>query len=305
VLAAVHAPIARVLTQPLVALALFVGSFYVLYFSGLFDVALEQHWAHLAMNVHFPLVGALFFWPIVGIDPSPRPLPSIARLGLLFVAIPLHAFFGIAVMSSNEVIGSGFYQQLELPWVDRLADQTTGGGLAWATGEVPMLIVLIALLVQWSRADERTARRDDRRADRDGDRDLVAYNAMLQSLATTGRPTATERPGAGEDGADADRAADDQPAQPRADRGPRLAHGRPRNEGQQDYRGQPAPEHQRWKWYRLARRTRHHVIAAPERSCCDQRQCPEGSRRGLHTRSADRSWRARCETCQGSNRRSA
>lgn len=94
-------------------------------------------------------------------------------------------------MSSNTVIGSGFYQQLELPWVDRLADQTAGGGLAWATGEVPMLLVLVALLVQWSRLDERTARRDDRRADRDGDRDLTDYNAMLRSLAETGR-----RPGA-------------------------------------------------------------------------------------------------------------
>ncbi|MEJ2866087.1 cytochrome c oxidase assembly protein [Actinomycetospora flava] len=188
VLAAVHSPVARVLTHPLVALALFVGSFYVLYFSGLFDVALESHWAHLAMNVHFLLVGLIFFWPIVGIDPSPRQLPPIGRLGLLFVAIPLHAFFGIAVMTSATVIGSGFYQQLEMPWIDRLADQTAGGGLAWATGEVPMLIVLIALLVQWSRADERTARREDRRADRDGDKDLEAYNAMLRSLATTGRP---------------------------------------------------------------------------------------------------------------------
>ncbi|PVZ08301.1 putative copper resistance protein D [Actinomycetospora cinnamomea] len=192
VLAAVHSPVARVLTQPLVALALFVGSFYVLYFSGLFDVALESHWAHLAMNVHFLLVGLLFFWPIVGIDPSPRQLPPIGRLGLLFVAIPLHAFFGIAVMSSETVIGASFYQQLELPWVDRLADQTTGGGLAWASGEVPMLVVLIALLVQWSRADERTARREDRRADRDGDSELAAYNAMLRSLATTGRAEPAE-----------------------------------------------------------------------------------------------------------------
>ncbi|GAA4892767.1 cytochrome c oxidase assembly protein [Actinomycetospora straminea] len=191
VLAAVHSPVARVLTQPLVALALFVGSFYVLYFSGLFEVALASHWAHVAMNLHFLLVGLIFFWPIVGIDPSPRPLPPIGRLGLLFVAIPLHAFFGIAVMSSNTVIGSGFYQQLEMPWIDRLADQTTGGGLAWASGEAPMLLVLVALLVQWSRADERTARREDRRADRDGDADLEAYNAMLRSLATTGRPAST------------------------------------------------------------------------------------------------------------------
>ena len=68
VLAAVHAPIARVLTQPLVALALFVGSFYVLYFSGLFDVALEQHWAHLAMNAHFLLVTINRALPILGID---------------------------------------------------------------------------------------------------------------------------------------------------------------------------------------------------------------------------------------------
>jgi putative copper resistance protein D len=196
VLSAVHSPVARVLTLPLVALALFVGSFYVLYFSGLFDLALEAHWAHLVMNLHFLLVGALFFWPLVGIDPSPRQLPPIGRLGLLFVAIPLHAFFGIAVMSSDAVIGNGFYQQLDLGWVNRLADQSLGGGLAWATGEVPMLLVLIALLVQWSRLDERTARRDDRRADRDGDRDLVAYNAMLRSLAETGRRPDTE-PGPG------------------------------------------------------------------------------------------------------------
>ncbi|GAA4785198.1 cytochrome c oxidase assembly protein [Actinomycetospora chlora] len=189
VLAAVHSPVARVLSHPLVALALFVGSFYVLYFSGLFDAALESHWAHIAMNVHFLAVGLLFFWPIVGVDPSPRQLPPIGRLGLLFVAVPLHAFFGIAVMSSNTVIGSSFYQQLEMPWVDRLADQTAGGGLAWATGEAPMLLVLIALLVQWSRADERQARQGDRRAERDGDRELAEYNAMLRSLAGGRRDT--------------------------------------------------------------------------------------------------------------------
>ena len=87
------------------------------------------------------------------------------------------------------MIGGGFYRALALPWVtDPLADQKLGGGLAWASGEIPLLLVLIALLVQWSRQDERTARRDDRRADADGDADLVAYNAMLRRLATPGAP---------------------------------------------------------------------------------------------------------------------
>lgn len=188
-LAAVHSPVARALAHPLVALPLFVGSYYVLYFSGLFDVALTQHWAHIAMNLHFLAVGSLFFWPLVGVDPAPRRWPPAGRLGIVFASVPFHAFFGVALMSSNTVIGGAFYRSLALPWVtDPLADQKLGGGLAWASGEVPLLLVLIALLVQWSRQDERTARRDDRRADADGDADLEAYNAMLRRLATPRAP---------------------------------------------------------------------------------------------------------------------
>jgi putative copper resistance protein D len=186
-LAFMHSPLARVLTHPLVALALFAGSFYGLYFSGLFDAALNSHWAHVAMNAHFLLAGYVFYWPVIGVDPAPRRLPHLGRLGLMFAAMPFHAFFGIILMSSQTVIGENFYRGLALPWVsDALADQRLGGGLAWASGEVPVLLVVIALLVQWSRTEERAARRDDRRADADGDADLAAYNAMLQRLAGRG-----------------------------------------------------------------------------------------------------------------------
>ncbi|MBW0114190.1 cytochrome c oxidase assembly protein [Pseudonocardia abyssalis] len=191
-LAAVHSPVSRWLTHPLVALPLFVGSYYALYFSGLFPAALPEHGAHVLMNLHFLLVGALFFWPIIGIDPSPRRLPPVARLAVVFASVPFHAFFGVALMSSATVIGGDFYRALALPWVpDLLQDQRLGGGLAWASGELPLLLVVIALLIQWSRHDERSARRDDRRAEHDGDADLKAYNAMLHRLATeTGPPVA-------------------------------------------------------------------------------------------------------------------
>ena len=183
-LAAVHSPVTKVLTDPVIALALFVGSFYALYFSGLFDAALPRHWAHLAMNAHFLLVGYLFYWPVIGVDPAPRRLPPLGRLGLVFASLPFHAFFGITLMNSASVIGAQFYATLALPWVpDPLDDQRLGGGLAWASGEIPLLVVLVALLVQWARTDERDARRSDRRADADGDADLAAYNAMLRRLA--------------------------------------------------------------------------------------------------------------------------
>lgn len=193
ILAGVHSPVARWLSHPLVSLPLFVGSYYALYFSGLFATALTEHWAHVLMNVHFLLVGFLFFWPIVGVDPAPRRLQPAARLGIVFASVPFHAFFGVALMSSNNVIGGDFYRTLALPWLsDPLRDQQLGGGLAWASGEVPLLLVVIALLVQWSRQDERSARRDDRRADADGDADLGAYNAMLRRLATGEPPLVAE-----------------------------------------------------------------------------------------------------------------
>jgi putative copper resistance protein D len=183
-LAVVRSPVSRVLTHPVVALALFIGSFYVLYFSGLFDAALEKHWAHLVMNAHFLLVGFLFYWPVIGIDPAPRRLPHLARLGMVFASLPFHAFFGVILMSMQTVIGLQLYQSLGLPWTaDLLADQKLGGGIAWAAGEVPLLIVLVALLVQWARADEREARRLDRKADTEGDTEREAYNAMLRKLS--------------------------------------------------------------------------------------------------------------------------
>ena len=157
---ALGSPLLRALTHPLVTLALFVGSFYLLYFTGLFEAALRFHWAHQLMNVHFLAVGYLFFWPLIGVDRAPVRLPPPGRLAVLLAAMPFHAFFGVALMSTDTLLGGDFYRFLALPWLpDLLADQRVGGGIAWATGELPVLLVVIVLLVQWSREDARVAAR--------------------------------------------------------------------------------------------------------------------------------------------------
>jgi putative membrane protein len=66
--------------------------------------------------------------------------------------------------------------------IDALSDQTAAGGIAWAFSEIPSVLVLLALVFQWHRSEEREARRRDRMADRDGDKELAAYNAYLASL---------------------------------------------------------------------------------------------------------------------------
>jgi len=172
----------------MVATALFVAGFYGLYLGGLFDAAVGSHVGHLVMNLHFLLSGYLFYWVVIGVDPTPRPIPPIAKVAVVFASLPLHAFFAIVLMSMPNVLGGSFYRALHLSWhTDLLGDQRLGGGMAWAAGEIPLAVVMIALLVQWSRSDQRTARRLDRAADRDDDAELVAYNAMLSQLARRGR----------------------------------------------------------------------------------------------------------------------
>ncbi|WP_226352732.1 cytochrome c oxidase assembly protein [Pseudonocardia sp. ICBG601] len=116
-----------------------------------------------ADELHFVLVGYLFLWPLIGVDAAPHRLPHLGRLAVMLATMPFHAFFGVAVMSSSTVLGENFYRQVGLPWVDLLDDQRTGGGIAWATGEIPMLLVMVTLVVQWSRDDSREAARKDRR----------------------------------------------------------------------------------------------------------------------------------------------
>jgi putative copper resistance protein D len=164
---ATNTPVAKLLTHPLVALTIYVSSFYAMYFTGLYEQMLRSHALHLLMFTHFMVAGYLFFWILIGVDPAPRPLPYPVRVPLLFVSMIFHAFFGLALMQSSSLLAAGWYESLSRPWgVAPLIDQQTGAGIAWAFGEVPSLVIVLALLYQWIRSDEREAGRMDRAADR-------------------------------------------------------------------------------------------------------------------------------------------
>jgi putative copper resistance protein D len=68
--------------------------------------------------------------------------------------------------------------------------------MSWALGEVPIIIVMVAVFVQWARSDARDARRGDRSSARvtsaGGDDDMEHYNAYLTRLAS-GQPRGDDR----------------------------------------------------------------------------------------------------------------
>jgi putative copper resistance protein D len=185
IVAVLHSRPLKALYHPLLVFGIYIGSYYGLYFTNAFGTLMKFHWAHQLMNLHFLLVGCLYFGLVIGVDQTPRKLPSLAKLGFLFAAMPFHAFFGVILMSDGAIIGDSFYQHLELPWKTDLAGtQHTAGGIAWAGGEIPLLIVVVVLALQWAVQDGKLAKRIDRHLDSGLDDSYDAYNEMLERLAS-------------------------------------------------------------------------------------------------------------------------
>ncbi|MEI6845128.1 MAG: cytochrome c oxidase assembly protein [Actinomycetes bacterium] len=185
---ALHSKIASIWVNPIVALVLFDGSLFVLYFTTLFGGMMQSHLGHFAMNVHFVLAGFLFFHVIIGVDPNPKRAPHLVRIVILFAAMSIHAFFSVALMSSTSLVDGGYFAQLHTPWIgDLLADQRLGGSIGWAMGEIPILLALVATFILWVRDDSREAKRIDRNTERMaamGQPDeLAEYNTYLAQLA--------------------------------------------------------------------------------------------------------------------------
>jgi len=195
---ALHTPVTRFVTHPAYVLFIFTIGLYGLYYTSLYETLMASHLGHFAMQVHFLAAGYLFYWVVIGVDQGPRRLGYPARLILLMASLVIHSLFAVPMMMTETPMVQGWYELVRPPWLtDPLQDTRIAGAIAWGFGELPTLVVAIALSVQWARSDEREARRGDRRAELDGDAELRAYNERLARLhAADGMAGDRPRPGA-------------------------------------------------------------------------------------------------------------
>ncbi|GAA4838604.1 cytochrome c oxidase assembly protein [Actinomycetospora corticicola] len=178
--AVLDAPLLRFLTHPAVAAVLMVGSPFAFYLTPLFSLLQPLGWLMPAISLWFLTAGYLFFWVVVGVDPTPgQKLPHVARLAVLIASMPFHALFGVILLAADtpvaqtpstlaadggggQVFVTDFYSRLRLPWApDLLTDQHLAALLSWGMGDLPLVGVLVILLVQWHRAgvaEDRAAR---------------------------------------------------------------------------------------------------------------------------------------------------
>jgi cytochrome c oxidase assembly factor CtaG len=169
-LVVLHSRAAKVLSFPPLTLALYVVSPWALYFSGWYEASLDHVWLHELMHVHLVTVGALFFWPIVGVDPLPGRVGYPFRMLLVVLTLPFHAFLGVTIMGQETLLGGDHYRALRADpsysWLpNALDDQHLAGGILWAAGDLVGLVLFGVLFAQWVRASMKEAAREDRRLD--------------------------------------------------------------------------------------------------------------------------------------------
>ena len=182
-LSVLHSRAAKVLSFPPLTFTLFIVTPWALYFSGWYAATLHHDYLHEMTHLHMVLVGCLFFWPLVGIDPVPGRVSYPFRLMLVVLTLPFHAFLGVTIMSQDTVIGGDWYPELhEGPmgsWLpEPLTDQHLAGGHPVEPPETLIGLLFFAVLfVQWVRASTAEARREDRRLDLLEARDARAARA--------------------------------------------------------------------------------------------------------------------------------
>jgi putative copper resistance protein D len=168
-----HSRVARVLCNPLVTWPLYGTSLFVLYFSGLYAYSLDHDVVHQLIHVHLLVVGCLFFWPAIGVDPLPRRFNHGVRIAYLMLALPFHTLLGMSLESQTTRIAPGI----------SLTDLHTGGGLMWVAGEATGLLCTLAVFIAWLRTDERAAKRNDRLGEATAAAQLAHWRATRDAAA--------------------------------------------------------------------------------------------------------------------------
>ncbi len=155
-LSVLHNRAIEFITHPVLVVINFAGTMLIFFLTPFYQFSLEHPLLHEFTHLHFLVSGILYWWLIVGVDPSRWRLSFPAKLGALAVGIPTTAVLGLALTQSRVSIAPLFHTA---------ADTHAGGSILWIVGELFTLGAIGIVIVQWMRVDSREAVRADRRAD--------------------------------------------------------------------------------------------------------------------------------------------
>ncbi|MEP7081380.1 MAG: cytochrome c oxidase assembly protein [Chloroflexota bacterium] len=164
-LAVLQSRLMHVVSFPVIAWILFAGVNWGWHFSVFYDQALESAPLHYFQHATFLGAALLFWWPVLGVDPSPWRLPHPVRVLYLFLAMPQNSFLGVALLSASTALYPHYVTNVRSWGLTPVEDQQLGGMLMWVVGDLAFLAGMAVVVLAWMRYEERrTARLDARLA---------------------------------------------------------------------------------------------------------------------------------------------
>ncbi len=168
----------RVLTRPIVALALFNVTIAVTHWPALVDASLRSEIVHFLLHVALVSAALLMWWPVVD------PLPEMSRLSepgkmlYLFLQSVLPTVPASFLTFASEPLYR-FYETVPRLWgLDVVTDQRIAGLIMKLGGGLLLWGVITGLFFRWSSKEEATEQRGAKELvwdDDDFERDLRAH----------------------------------------------------------------------------------------------------------------------------------
>jgi cytochrome c oxidase assembly factor CtaG len=154
---------ARFITHPVVCWGAFTAALWTSHFTPLYQAALESEVIHGGEHLLYLVTGVMFWWPVVGVEPSQSRISHPARLLYVFLAMPQTSFLGLAIYSSDRVLYPHYVAATAALGRSALSDQHLAGVLMWTSSMVLFLPVMALVLFDWMSKEAREAGLQDAR----------------------------------------------------------------------------------------------------------------------------------------------
>ncbi|MFJ5229167.1 cytochrome c oxidase assembly protein [Kitasatospora sp. NPDC088391] len=155
--AALASPPSRVLMFPLVSTVLLIAPPWLLYCTPWYGRTLTGGLWNTGFHLVLVLIGLLYFWPRLQLDPVAHPYPLLIGVVISFVEVVFDAALALVLLYGGHVVAQPYYAALARDWGPTLArDQFVGGNAIWILGDLvglPYLCALIRRLIVTGRAE--------------------------------------------------------------------------------------------------------------------------------------------------------
>jgi len=148
--------VARVVTRPLVAAAVFTAPIVLWHVPAFYEAALRNHNLHIVQHLVFLTTAVIMWWPVLSPVPELPRLPHLLQMLYLFLlGIPM-SITGALIALSDRVLYP-FYAAAapRVGGLSPLDDQQIGGLLMWVLGGLMLWIVMTVIWFRWSSWDAR------------------------------------------------------------------------------------------------------------------------------------------------------